>query len=151
MVKANIHAFWLDKQGNIKRTDRVENIVTYAALEKLLKRAAQQTSDNCYINKAALGNGATSGADTPATGNTQLKSEVYRNDVISATGSGNKLYVDALYTQPEVSGTFTEFGFFMDGSAGANTGELWDRVAVSWSKTTDESLFIRATFTFVNA
>ncbi|HEY8190918.1 MAG TPA: hypothetical protein VIG74_00735 [Alphaproteobacteria bacterium] len=149
-VMVNVHAFWLDDKGRCTRQDHVKNIVTYAGLEKLLKRAAQQTSDDCYVNKAALGDGLATGGGAPAVGDLTLANEVYRNDVISATGDQNVLYLDALFTQEEVEGDFTEFGFYMDGAAGADTGELWNRVAVSWSKTLLESLFVRATFTIVN-
>jgi hypothetical protein len=102
------------------------------------------------VNKAALGDGLATGGGAPAVGDLTLANEVYRNDVISATGDQNVLYLDALFTQEEVEGDFTEFGFYMDGAAGADTGELWNRVAVSWSKTLLESLFVRATFTIVN-
>ena len=145
-VKANIHAYWRDKNGNLLREDHVKNIVTYVGLEKLLKKAAGETVDDALINKAALG----TGDNTPATSDIALETEVYRNNVISATASDNQLFIDALFDQGEVDGTFTEFGLFVDGDAGANTGELWNRVLVNWEKSTEESLFVRCSFTFTN-
>jgi len=143
----NIYAEWRDRSGRVVRTDRKKNIVCYVGLEKLLLRAAQETTDDCHIDKAALGTGSTS----PNTSNIALANEAYRNNVISATASDNQLFVDALFDIGEVAGTFTEFGLFVDGDAGANTGELWNRVLVDWTKTNEESLFVRSSFTFTNA
>lgn len=137
----------MSKDGRVLRTDEKKNLVAYAGIEKMFKRLADETNDNLRINIAALG----TGTSTPGTGNTGLQTETYRNLVISATASGNQLFIDALFTAEEVDGVFREFGLFVDGADDTpGSGTLWNRVSVNWTKTNEESLFVRGVFTIEN-
>lgn len=146
-ISANIHAFW-KKNGKVVREDHVKNIVVYAGIQSVLERLANTASPDLRITHAALGDSTTA----PAVGDTVLGNELYRNAIISASvsGAGNALYIDALFDINETSGDFKEFGFVVDGTASPDTGDLWNHVAVNWSKDLDEQLFIRATFTITN-
>lgn len=145
--KANIIAEVRDSEGRIVRTYREKNIVCYAGIEEMLNRLAGAAGGDTIINIAALG----TGGGTPATGDTGLATEVYRNEVVDASVADNVLTISALYEAAEVDGTFTEFGLFLDGDSGTpGSGELWNRVLVSWVKSSSESLFIRAQFTLTN-
>jgi hypothetical protein len=122
------------------RQIRYENIiptVARTAIANWLSNASPSPA-SIRINKTALGTGVTA----PANGDTQLETETYRKDIASETNSDNVAYFTAFYTAPEVSGTFKEAGMFMNGSAGANTGTLFSRVAIDITKTTSESLTV---------
>ena len=147
IIKGRHQAYWLDEFGLVLRSDRVENVVVYEGIETMFKKMANEYGGSLAINKAALG----SGTNTAVVGDTQLQSETYRNDVISATAGNNVIYVDAFFTQTEVTGTFREFGFFIDGGTTSSSGYLWNRTNVNWTKSSVESLFIRSTFTITNA
>ena len=145
----NIHAEVRDAAGRVVRTYEEKNIVVYAGLEKMLQRLAaeEESGEDTHINIAALG----TGGGTPTTADEGLTTEVYRNAVVSATAADNKLFIDALYEAAEVDGTFSEFGLFLDGDDGTpGSGTLWNRVLVSWVKSSSESLFVRSTFTLTN-
>lgn len=142
----DIHAeCWRD--GKMIWTDDIQNVVAYAGIEALFMQLADEYSDPLLINYAALG----TGTSTPASTDTELETETFRNTSPITTAEANVLYADAVFEQSEVAGTFREFGFFIDGSAGADTGILWNRVSVNWEKSLEDTLFVRCRFTAVNA
>lgn len=133
--------------GELKRVDVKKNVICTVGLNVIARRLA---SDNTYsgnINKAALGTGTGSfdGSET------QLYSETYRNDIASGTAEDNVAYVTAYFTETEVSGTFTEFGNFIDGTDTANSGRLWSHVSVNWTKTNTETLVVDCKYTLTSA
>ena len=134
--------------GQLKWADEKKNVVCTAGINALIRRLHGSTTYTGEINKMALGTGA---SPSPVEGDTTLDTEDYRNDTASGTSSGKIVYVTAFYTETEVDGTFTEFGNFIDGSAGADTGELWTHVAVSWVKANTETLVVDCKYTFNNA
>lgn len=95
------------------------------------------------VNYTAVGTGTTA----PANGDTTLETETFRKATSSATSSNNVAYFTAFYTAAEVSGTFREAGLFIDGTASANTGTLFSRVAINITKSTLETLTIDYTLT----
>lgn len=137
------------KLGSIKRIDRKKNTVCNAGLEAICKRLA---SDNTYsgnIDYCALGTGT---PVTPSTSDTTLDTEDYRNAVASGAGSENVAYITAYYTESEVTGTFYEFGNFIDGSAAADSGQLWSHIAGhEWVKDGTTVLVVDCKYTFSNA
>jgi len=133
--------------GELKKVDVKKNVICVTGLNVITRRLA---SDNTYsgnINKAALGTGSGSfdGSET------QLYNETYRNDIASGTAEDNVAYITAYFTETEVSGTFTEFGNFIDGEASANTGRLWSHVQVNWTKTNTETLVVDCKYTLTSA
>ena len=128
-----------------ERVFTYENLIPTAgrsAIASWLSQASPSPA-SVRINKTALG----TGVNVPANGDTQLQTETYRKDVASETNSNNVAYFTAFYTAPEVSGTFLEAGMFMNGSAGANTGTLFSRVAINITKSTSETMTIDYTVT----
>jgi len=105
--------------------------------------ASSPSPASMRLNYTALGTGATA----PANGDVQLQTETYRKAIASATNASNVAYATAFYTAPEVSGTFTEAGIFMNATGTANSGTLFSRVAVSITKSTSQSLTIDYTIT----
>ena len=98
------------------------------------------------VNYHALGTGSTA----PAAGDTQLQTEAYRKLLSSQTYANNKAYYTAFYTAAEVSGTFDEIGLFINGSAAANSGILWDRSLLHIVKQITQTLTIDYEDTFSN-
>lgn len=113
-----------------------------AVLAELLSGGATYTGE---INYGALGTGV---APAPANSDTQLSNEVFRKLAASQTFSDNIAYIDFFYTASDTDGTYTEFGNFIDGGAGANTGQLFSYIATgNWVKSSSESLFVSCQYT----
>ena len=116
----------------------VPNLIPTVGRSVLAQRLANTTTYTGIINKVALGTGNTA----PANGDTQLGTETYRNNAASLTYADNIAYITGFFTATEVSGTFAEAGLFIDGTASANTGQLFSRVLVAVTKTTLQTLTI---------
>lgn len=145
--RGDIEAYCVGPDGKEKWRKLKKNVVAYVGLQAIWQRMANEYADPLLLSHAALG----TGTSTPNPSNTQLQTEVFRNTSPITTGVSNVLYADAVFGQSEVAGNFREFGFFIDGDVGANSGILWNRVSVNWDKELNDTLFVRARFTAVNA
>jgi hypothetical protein len=122
-----------------------ENIVCTAGKTVLTNNLTSASPTHpLKITHAALGSNST----PPAAGDTQLGTETYRNAVASLASATNVAYATAFYSAAETSGTFAEVGFFIDGAAGANTGQLWSHALASFIKTTLQTYTVDASWTF---
>ncbi len=121
----------------------VENLIPTVGRSVLAQRLANTTTYTGIINKVALGTGST----PPANGDTRLTTEVYRNNAASLTYANNVAYITGFFTAAECNGTYNEAGLFIDGAAGANTGQLFSHVLVSVSKSAVQTLTIDWTLT----
>jgi len=122
------------------------NIIATVGFNVLAQILSGDYADTGQITHMALGDGV----GTPAVGDTTLFNEVYRNATASSTSSGAIAICTAFYTEVEVDGTFTEFGNFIDGGAGVDTGLLWSHINVNWVKTSSESLTVQCKYSFQN-
>jgi len=135
------------KLGDLIKTETKQNIICAPGLNVLARRLA---SDNTYtgnINYMALGSGTGAFDGTE----TQLYTEVYRNAAASYTAQNNIAYISAFYDQTEVTGNFTEFGNFIDGTGSANSGKLWSHISIAWAKTSIQTLTVDAKYTLISA
>lgn len=136
--------------GKLVGVDEHKNVICnagFGAMAKILVGDSTYTG-NGEINKAALG----TGSSTPAASDTQLATESYRNDIASGSASANVAYLTAFYTEAECNGTYTEFGNFIDGAAGANTGLLWSHIGgLNWVKDTNTVIVVSCRYTFASA
>lgn len=120
------------------------NLVPTVARQMIANNLIDPTPDNTMrINKVALG----TGVSVPDNSDTQLQTEVYRNDVASETNSSNIAYVSGFFSATETTGTYKEAGLYSDGTDTANTGILVSRVAINISKTNVQTLTIDWTVT----
>lgn len=132
------------KTGEVKRDyGWQKNLNPDELFEKIAKLMADPTADfdtaeNLLINYIALGSGTTA----PASSDTQLQTEVYRNEVASISNSGKIIYVTAFFNDTEVSGTFREAGLFAGATGVADSGNIASRIAVNITKSTSETLTI---------
>jgi len=125
--------------------DKHKNVICNAGFNAMTKLLTGNTTYTGEINKALLGTGVGSASASDV----ELITEAYRNDIASATDDTNIAYLTAFFTETEVSGTFTEFGNCIDGTAFADTGQLWSHIAgLNWVKDTNTALVISCKYTF---
>ena len=136
------------KLGSLKRIDKRKNIICNIGLEAVCKRLASINTYTCNINYCALGTGT---PVTVAVGDTTLDTESYRNATASGTASANVAYITAYYTETECNGTYYEFGNFIQGGAGADSGQLWSHIAGhTWVKDAVTVLVVDCKYTFAS-
>lgn len=128
-----------------KEIHEYDNLVVTAgkaAIANFLSHASP-TPTSIRVNYVALG----SGTNSPAAGDTQLQTEVFRKVTASADNASNVATITGFFTQTETSGTYREAGLFMSGTASANTGTLLSRVAINITKSGAQTLTIEWTIT----
>lgn len=107
------------------------------------------TGDNTYdaangANYGSLGTDNTA----PANGDTTLTTETYRKATSSATTANNIAYLSNFYTAAEVTGTFEEAGWHIDGTGSADTGQLLSHfLTTTTAKSATEALTVESTLT----
>lgn len=107
------------------------------------------TGDNTYdadngANYGSLGTDNTA----PDNGDTTLTTETYRKATSSAATANNVAYLSNFYTATEVTGTFEEAGWHIDGGAGADTGQLLSHFLTGTIvKANTETLTVESTLT----
>lgn len=120
------------------------NLVTTRGRTVLAGILAGDTTYTGIINYGALGSSSTAvnNADT------QLGTEVYRKLYASHTYSSNVAYVDFFYAATDTSGTYNEFGNFIDGTGTANSGRIFSHILTGgWVKSGVASLFVTCQYT----
>jgi hypothetical protein len=127
-----------DKNGAVKETREVENLVVTSGLEYIASRMAN--TDNGVMSHMALGSGTTAAA----AGDTALGSELGRVAFTSATVSGAQLVYVAAFDPGTATGAVTEAGIFNAATAGTM---LCRTVFDVVNKAADDSLTITWTVT----
>lgn len=125
----------------------VYNLTTNVGLNNIARRLAGDTTYTGIINYTALGDDNTA----PALGNTSLGNEVYRKAVSSQSFSGQTANIETFFTATETSGTYEEYGNFIDGTGTADSGLLFNRFTQSVTKSATETLNVRSEITLSNA
>lgn len=121
-----------------------DNIITAAAWAMIANNLTDPTPDNSMLlNKAVLG----TGTNAPATSDTQLQTETYRNDIASKSNVANIAYATAFFNAAETTGTYREAGIVVDGTASANTGVLVSHVSINITKTSSQTMTLEWTLT----
>jgi hypothetical protein len=118
-----------------------ENVITAAYWELIANNVVDPTPTSMLLTEAVLG----SGTSTPATSDTALQTETYRNTIFSKSNLANVASITAFFNATETSGTFRE--------AGLVTGDdiLASRVAINITKTTSQTMTFDWTLTISNA
>jgi hypothetical protein len=132
-------------EGIIERHHAAHNLVVTVGRNVLARLLTGDVTYSGQIKYGALGSSSTavSNADT------QLGTEVYRKLFASHTTDGNNVaYIDFFYAATDTNGTYNEFGNFIDGSASANTGQLFSHILTGgWVKTNVQSMFVSCQYT----
>ena len=122
----------------------VENIIVTVGRAVLAQRLANDTTYTGIINYGALGSDNT----TPVNGNTTLGTEVFRKVTASTSDTDNIAFIDFFYSKADTNGTYEEFGTFIDGTASADTGQMFTHALTgSWVKTASESMTVAVQYT----
>lgn len=133
--------------GEQKFASENHNIIAMVGFGVLCRIMANEHTYTGFVNIAALGTGTTAPADTDV----KLETESYRNEQFSATYSANKVLLTAFYDSGECSGTYKEFGNFMDGVAGTpDSGILFSHVAENWTKNDIDTMTVSQEYTIIN-
>jgi hypothetical protein len=124
--------------GQVKRVYQEKNLVATIGRAVIAQRLSNNLTYSGIITRGALGTSTTPPAETDVA----LGAEVYRKVPASQVDSANISYSSFFFTAVEVSGTFKEFATFIDGTDDANSGQLFNKVAVNWVKSPTETLTI---------
>lgn len=116
----------------------VHNLIPTVGRAVLAQRLSNNTTYTGIVNKVALGTGTTPAAN----GDTTLGTEVYRNNAASLTSADNIAYITGFFTAAETNGTYAEVGLFIDGTASANTGQLFSRALAAIIKSSIQTLTV---------
>lgn len=128
----------LESLGAVRKVV-LKNQVHLAAREMFAKMIAGESTYTGEVNYGALGTG--SGVITDS--DTQLGAEVARKPVASRTRTNDSVTIDFYYSKSDTDGTYNEFGLFIDGTATANTGLMYNRVLTGgWTKSSTEAMTV---------
>ena len=125
----------------------VKNITTNIGRNVFARILSGDTTYTGVINYIALGTN-TSIANV---NNTLLGAETYRKAVSVGESLNNIATVYTFFTPLEVTGTFEEYGCFIDGTGSANSGILFNRFLQNLAKSSLESLQVSTEITINNA
>lgn len=150
-----LHNLWMEYRWYLEQLHKrfllrqyaVENITTTVGRSVTCQRWVNVTTYTGIVNYCALGTSAAA----PVVGNTQLGTETYRKALSPSTYANNIAYLEEFISSTDTSGTFEEFGFFIDGTGVANSGQLLNRFTQSVTKSNVESLNVQSTITVNDA
>lgn len=125
------------------RTASFQNLVVQAGRVEIVKQLSGESSTALPISYGALGTGNTA----VNASDTTLVTEAVRKGVASKTRTNTTLSIDFYYSKTDWNGTAQEFGTFINGSATADTGTLFNRVLTGgWAKSATEALTVSVQF-----
>lgn len=143
-IKGHIKTELFDLDGNLIEVKEFDNLVVNVALNAFAAMLNNEGgSFTGIINYGAVGTSAAS----PAATDTTLTAEVARVVPDDNSRSANVTTITFYYDTATGNGLLKEFGAFIDGTASANTGTLFDRVNIDVTKTSLNSLIITLTIT----
>lgn len=154
-TQERMHNLWMEYHHYLDQLNKrflarqyaVENITTTIGRSVTCQRWVNVTTHTGIVNYCALGTSATA----PAVGNTTLGAETYRKALSPSTYSNNIAYLEQFLSSTDTSGTFEEFGFFIDGTGAANSGVMLNRFTQTVTKSNVESLNVQSTITVADA
>lgn len=134
--------------GEIEGKYVYENLVPATGLALIASLLGTTTIANAgKVTHCAVG----TGTNVPASGDTTLQTETYRNAIASLNAVGAVVYATGFFSAPETSGTFREAGIFINGTGTVNSGTLLSRVAINITKTTSQTLTLDWTLTLTTS
>lgn len=141
----NGHIAWdlLDLEGNILEHGERGNLAVDAAKIGFAQILNDESGFTGIINYGAIG----SGANTPNVADTDLQTETARSVIETQSRAGKIVTITFYFDPTQGTGDVKEFGAFIDGTASANSGTLFDRVNLNITKTALNSLRITLTIT----
>ncbi len=136
--------------GEISREYRkitYKNIIPTVSRQQIAKALAGSITlaAEIKVNFQELG----TGTNAPANGDTGLQTATgsTRKALSSAGFSANQLNLTSFWAVGEATGTWREFGSFINGTSTSNSGVLFNRVAINITVTGADALTIDGTIT----
>ena len=120
------------------------NLVTTVGRSVLAQRLSNTTTYTGVINYGALG------SSSAAVNNTDVKlgTEVFRKTVASASFTNNVAFIDFFFSKADTNGTYNEWGTFIDGGVGADSGQMFTHALTGgWTKSASESMTVSCQYT----
>jgi hypothetical protein len=130
---------------NVK-TGKVEIIETHnvgcdAGMESLAARMVG--AERGQVTYFAVGTGASTGGDAPASTDTTLNTELIRKQISVRSSTGDTASFRIFFSTSEANDDLTEIGLFGDdASVTVDSGVLFARAAIDKTKTDSETLTI---------
>jgi len=147
----NVVLTYRDAQtGKINERIKAHNLVVDSGLASIIGRIVGGDSPvtKGTITYCALG----TGTNAPASGDTQLQTEVFRKQVSVRSSTANVGRFRTFFNTDEANATLKEAGLFGDSaSATANSGTLFCRLSIDRAKTSAETLTLDWEITAISA
>jgi len=143
------YIYWIDKlhkRFKVRETV-VENITVTVGRAVLAQRLGGDNTFTGNISHTALGTDNTA----PVVGDTTLGTETFRKALSSGTDLNNVAFIETFFTAAEVTGTFEEYGNFIDGSGDTDSGQLFNRFLTTITKSATETMNVQSVITFDDA
>lgn len=131
------------KTGEVKKHIIKENLVCNEGLNAIASVLNGEGTYTGVINYLAVG----TGTSTPLITDSQLQTETARTLKADSTRTNNEVVYDFSFGTTQANGSLKEAGAFIDGTASANSGQLFDHVNIDVTKTSNDVLTITLTVT----
>lgn len=117
----------------------LENLICLVGRSVIAQRLSNDTTYTGVINYGLLGTGSTA----VNASDTTLETEVFRKITAPTSFTDNQAFIDFFYSKSDTNGTYNEFGTVIDGTASADTGQLFTHALTGgWVKSSNESMTI---------
>ena len=144
LIKDSLYQI-LYQSGAILGVQARHNLIPTTGRNVLARIIAGDFTYTGEINYGALGSGTTAFTNASTT----LNTEVYRKLVSTTSFDDNIAYIDLFVEVGDVANqTFEEFGFFIDGTAAADSGPAW-RMLITGGWLKSASIFISGQYMFI--
>lgn len=128
----------LEKICKVKKVTK-KNLVVLSGRSIFARLLVGDTTYSGEVTHGALGddNTAVNASDTT------LVNEVARKPYAVRSRTNAQVSLDFYYSKSDTDGTYEEFGLFIDGTATADSGQLFNRVLTGgWNKSSSEAMTV---------
>ena len=138
-AKGRVGIVLTDKNGQIKETRNIDNLVVTDGLEHIARRLEGTSTE--VMTHMGIGNNIDGTTPTPAAGNEALANQLESRKAVTKSVSGATVTYNATFSEGESEGAITEAGIFSAASGGVmlcrvgfpvvNKGAA-DSMTISW-------------------
>ena len=138
-VKGRVGIVLKDKDGQIKETRQIDNLVVDTGLEHIARRLEGTSTE--VMTHMGIGNNSDGTTPTPAANDPQLTNQLESRKAVTKSVSGKVVTYNATFGENESEGAITEAGIFSAETGGVmlcrvgfpvvNKGSA-DQMTISW-------------------
>jgi hypothetical protein len=129
------------------REQVVENITTTVGRSVFAQRLGGDTTFTGTVNYTALGSDNTAATISDSL----LGTETSRKALSTGADTSNQTILETFFALAEAIGTHEEYAMFIDGTASADTGQLFNRFVATTVKSGTETMNVQSVVTFNDA